>query len=95
MSEVLVIVEVVAMRDEQAFQDYRAQARVQGVARGVAVVGRGGHTIEGDPPYLEIMVQRWPSEQAFRDWQESDEYRPLRDIRRRAADLRIAVVPVI
>jgi uncharacterized protein (DUF1330 family) len=95
MSEVLVIVEVVRIRDAQAFDEYRAQARAQGAARGVAVLARGGSTFEGDPPYADIMVQRWPSEQAFLNWQDSEEYKPLRAIRQKAADIRIAIAPIV
>jgi hypothetical protein len=46
---------------------------------------------EGEP-VGRLLIQRWPSETAFREWQASEEYRPLRERRMRAADLRIAIV---
>jgi uncharacterized protein (DUF1330 family) len=41
------------------------------------------------------MVQQWPSAQAFTAWQQSEEYRPLLQIRQACAELRIATVPLL
>lgn len=92
---VLVIVEVRRVKDPERFAAYQAGARAQIERHGGRVVARGGTALEGEPPFGTLMVQQWPSAQSFTDWQQSDEYRPLRAIRLDCADLRIAVVPLI
>ena len=91
---VLVIVEVAAVRDPAMLKSYQLRAREQIGRHGGAVLARGGSMLEG-APFGPLLVQRWPSEQAFRAWQESAEYEPLRDLRRTCADLRIVVVPLV
>jgi uncharacterized protein (DUF1330 family) len=91
---VLVVVEVKAVHDAQQMNAYQAAARLQLAKYGGEVVARGGSSCEGDPPFGPLLLQRWPSAQAFRDWQESEEYRPLRELRQRSADIRIAIVPM-
>ena len=90
--EVLVLVEVRAVRDAAGLAAYQAEARKQMTQRGGVVIGRGGSSFEGDP-VGPLVVQRWPSEADFRAWQESDEYKPLRERRKRSADLKITIVP--
>ena len=92
---VLVVVEVRAVRDLEQFKRYQAGAREQIGRYGGTVIARGGSRVEGDPPFGALMIQQWPSEQAFRAWQESEEYRPLCAIRRGCADLRISTVPLL
>jgi uncharacterized protein (DUF1330 family) len=94
MSDVLVIVEIGAVRDQAALKSYQLGAREQIGRHGGTVLARGGSPFEGSPPFGPVLVQKWPSEQAFRAWQESAEYQPLRELRRACADLRIAVVPL-
>lgn len=89
---VLVIVEIAAVRDPAALKSYQLGAREQLGRYGATVLARGGSTVEG-APFGPFLVQKWPSEQAFRAWQASAEYQPLRDLRRSCADLRIAVIP--
>jgi uncharacterized protein (DUF1330 family) len=92
---VLVVVEVRSIGDADRFKKYQAGAREQIASYGGAVIARGGSPVEGDPPFGTLMIQKWPSQQAFMSWQESEQYRPLRDIRRSCADLRISVVPIV
>ena len=92
---VLVVVEVLGITDQEQFAAYQSQARVQLRERGGVLLGRGGAIYEGPALGLSAMVQRWPSEQAFRDWQDSDEYRPLLEIRRRVADIRLILIPEV
>ena len=94
-SEVLVVVEVRSVTDPEAMKTYQNGARQQIGAYGASVIARGGSTLEGAPAFGPLMVQRWPSEQAFRSWQDSEEYRPLRAVRESCADLRIAVIPLV
>lgn len=92
--EVLIIVEVQEIFDEEAFNAYRTQARQQLLERGGELLGRGGELFEGSPPLTgSVLVQRWPSEGAFREWQASDDYRPLLQLRKEAARLRLVLVP--
>lgn len=93
-SEVLVVVEIRSVKDPEALKSYQLGARQQIAAYGASVIARGGTTLEGLPPFGPLMVQRWPSEKAFRAWQASDDYRPLRALRKSCVDLRIAVVPL-
>ena len=90
---VMVVIEIEEVSDPVAMQDYQLLARAQIAERGGTVVARGGRCVEGEGggPFL---VQRWPSEAAFLDWQASDDYRPLLARRNAAARLRIAVVPI-
>ena len=93
---ILVIVEVQNIFDEATFEAYRAQARTQLLERGGELLGRGGALFEGAPPVAQaVLVQRWPSEEAFRTWQASDAYAPLLKLRNKAAQLRITIVPAV
>ena len=91
---VLVVVEIAEVRDPAALKTYQLGAREQIARHGGTVLARGGVTVEGIP-FGPLLVQRWKSELAFRAWQESAEYRPLRELRKSCADLRIAVIPLI
>lgn len=92
--EVLVIIETQEIIDETALKSYQAQAREQILERGGQLLGRGGSLFEGSPLLTgAVVVQRWPSEAAFREWQASEPYQPLLELRRRAARLRLTLVP--
>lgn len=91
---VLVIVEVSALHDPDQFKAYQLGTREQIGRRGGAVLARGGSSVEGSPPFQSLLIQEWPSARAFLDWQDSDEYRPLRSMRLASATLRIAIVPL-
>lgn len=92
---VLIIIETIDVMDREQFSTYQQQARHQLASREGVVVARGGEVFEGDPRSGPVLIQRWPSEKAFRDWQESDEYRPLLEIRQKAAKLRLTIVPEV
>jgi uncharacterized protein (DUF1330 family) len=92
--EVFVVVEIVDVLDEELLKTYQAGARAQVAGFGGTVIGRGVKTFEGEPQFAMLMIQKWPNEAAFRNWQESDAYRPLLQKRQRAAKLRIGIVPV-
>lgn len=93
---VIVIIEVQEVIDEAAHLAYREQARVQLLERGAELIGRGGTLFEGQPAAgSAVLVQRWPSEEAFRAWQASPEYAPLRAIREKAARIRILIVNAV
>ena len=92
---VFVVVEMTAVRDAEKLKTYQAGARAQLLERGGTVVARGSFPIEGEPPFGPLLVQKWPSEHAFREWQESEAYRPLKALRREAVSMRITVVPLV
>jgi uncharacterized protein (DUF1330 family) len=92
---VLVVVEIRQVFDSDRMRSYQEGARAQIAKFGGEVVARGGDPVEGAPPFGILMIQKWPSAEAFKKWQSSDEYRPLMERRRKAADLRIATVPIV
>jgi uncharacterized protein (DUF1330 family) len=93
--EVFVVVEIVDVRDAELLKTYQAGARAQVAGFGGTVIGRGVTTFEGHPEFAMLMVQRWPNEAAFRNWQDSEAYRPLRRMREQAVVMRIGIVPVV
>ena len=92
---VFVVVEIRSVDNADQFKAYQSGAREQIGTYGGIVIARGGSPVEGNPPFGALMIQKWPSEQAFRNWQESDEYKPLREMRRNCVDLRISIVPML
>lgn len=69
---VLVVAEIRAIYDEESFKTYQLGARAQLSKRGGKVLGRGTSMFEGEPPFGQLLIQRWPSEAAFREWQSSE-----------------------
>lgn len=93
--EVLVVAELQQIHDAEGLGVCQEGARSQIARFGGVVLGRGGASFEGSPPFERVLVQKWPSAEAFERWQNSDDYRPLRERRQRCADMRIAIVPVV
>ena len=92
-TEVFVVVEIQEILDGNALAAYQSEARQQLLERGGVLVARGNCTYEGSPAVGQMLIQKWPSETAFRDWQESDSYRPLLERRQACVKLRIAIIP--
>jgi len=90
---VFVVVEIVEVKDAELLKTYQAGARAQVAGFGGTVIGRGATTFEGEPEIAMLMIQNWPNEAAFRNWQDSDTYRSLRHMRERAVVMRIGIVP--
>jgi uncharacterized protein (DUF1330 family) len=91
--EVLVVIEIREVRDPAAFNEYQQGARAQFGGFGGSVFARGGAMFEGEA-FGPLMIQLWPSEAAFRAWQESEAYQPLLAKRQQAADMRMSIVPL-
>ena len=89
---ILVLVEVLAVMDPEGFESYRTQARKQMTRRGGVVVARGPCTPVEGQSFGPLLIQKWPSEAAFINWMESDEYAPLKSLRTVSAQLRICIV---
>ena len=95
MGEVAVIIEVVRVLDPTGLAEYQTAVRQQYQSFGGSMLARGESSVPGEQPFGPIMVQRWPNAQAFYDWQQSEDYRPLLELRRRSMELRMAVVPLV
>ena len=93
--EVYVVVEILEILDETELEIYLQGTRQQIRDLPGVLIARDAKIFEGPPIKVSMMIQRWPSEKAFRDWQESEAYRPLRERRLRAARHRIAIIPAI
>lgn len=96
MSEpVYVVVETLAVHDADGYRDYQSRARQQLLDRGGEVVARGDGHFDGSPPFGPVVIQKWPSRSAFVEWQQSEEYRPLKEGRSGHVDLRLTVLDAI
>ncbi len=91
---VFVVIEVVSVEDPAGLKTYVQQASELIGPLGGELVAQGGTPIDGEPGFAPLVIQRWPSEAAFRAWLESDAYQPLKEIRRASATMRGAIVPV-
>lgn len=57
----------------------------------LVIRGEGLAAIEGDWLPELFVVHKWPSGAAFRQWQDSPEYRPWRELRHEACDITITL----
>jgi uncharacterized protein (DUF1330 family) len=92
MGKILVVAETGTIRDDKRMEIYKQGAMPQITKWGGKILGIGNIPGEGEP-FATLMVQEWPSEERFREWQASEEYRPLAELRRAVADVRFALVP--
>jgi uncharacterized protein (DUF1330 family) len=91
---VFVVVEVVSVEDPAGLKAYAERAsKLIGPSGGV-ILGRGGVPVDGEAGFAPLVIERWPSESAFRAWLDSEAYQPLREIRLASATMRVAVVPI-
>jgi len=77
----------IEVRDGQAFARY-VQGHMESLrAAGGQFLAAGGRieVIEGDWTPRRVILHRWPTSKAFRDWYASDAYRPWRDLRHSAS----------
>lgn len=84
----------VTVRDPAAMSRY-AQGHAAALrAAGGEFLASGGHfeVIEGGWEPRRLVLQRWPSVSAYRDWYESAAYRPWRDLRWSASSTDMALV---
>ena len=89
-----VIGDVREVRDPDALAEYRRR-NTDAVARhGGRFVVRGGEleVLEGEWPTTRIVVIEFPDLAAARGWYESDEYAPLKALRRQASDTNLVIV---
>jgi len=89
-----VIGDVREVRDPDALAEYRRR-NTDAVARhGGRFVVRGGEleVLEGEWPTTRMVVIEFPDLAAARGWYESDEYAPLKALRRQASDTNLVIV---
>jgi uncharacterized protein (DUF1330 family) len=91
---VLVVIEVTSVKDPEGLKTYIQRASQLIGPLGGELVARGGIPIDGEPGFAPLVIQRWPSEAAFRAWLASDSYQPLNAIRLASATMRVAIVPI-
>jgi uncharacterized protein (DUF1330 family) len=89
-----VIADVREAWDAEALQEYRRRNTDAVAAHGGRFVARGGdhEVLEGDWDTLRIVVIEFPDMAAARTWWTSDEYEPLKPIRRGASTTNILLV---
>ena len=89
-----VIADVRDARDEDALAEYR-RGNSESVARhGGRFMVRGGalELLEGEWDTRRIVIMEFPDMAAARGWYESEDYAPLKELRRSASDTRIILV---
>jgi uncharacterized protein (DUF1330 family) len=91
---VFVVVEVVAVQDAAGLRAYAERASELIGPLGGVVLGQGGSPVDGEADFAPLVIERWPSEGAFRAWLNSEAYQPLRKIRLASATMRVAIVPI-
>ncbi len=91
---VFVVIEVVSVEDPAGLKTYVQRASELIGPLGGELVAQGGIPIDGEPGFAPLVIQRWPSEAAFRTWLDSDAYQPLNKIRLASATMRVAIVPI-
>ena len=89
-----VIADVREVRDQDALIEYRRRNTDAVAAHGGRFVVRGGEAtvLEGAWETVRIVVIEFPDAGAARAWWESDDYAPLKAMRREASDTNIVLV---
>lgn len=90
---VYLIVEI-EITDPTEYAEYIKLVPPTIAASGGRYLVRGGHAelLEGENPPKRMVVLEFPSTERARTWLESPEYRPVHDIRHRAASTRMVLV---
>ena len=91
---VFVVVEVVSVEDAEGLRTYSKRTSELIGPLGGVVVGTGAIPVDEEAGFAPLVIQRWPSEGAFRAWLDSEAYQPLRKIRLASATMRVAIVPI-
>jgi len=91
---VFVVIEVVSVEDPAGLKTYVQRASELIGPLGGQLVAQGGIPIDGESGFAPLVIQRWPSEDAFRAWLASDAYQPLRQMRLASATMRATIVPI-
>jgi uncharacterized protein (DUF1330 family) len=89
-----VIADVRDAHDQDALAEYRRRNTDAVANHGGRFLIRGGDSelLEGEWPTLRIVLMEFPDADAARAWWESEEYAPLKQMRRDASDTNILLV---
>lgn len=89
-----VIAAVTEARDQDALVEYRRRNTDIVAAHGGRFIVRGGdhQVLEGGWDPVRLVVIEFPDAAAARGWYESDEYAPLKELRRGASDTDIVLM---
>jgi uncharacterized protein (DUF1330 family) len=89
-----VLADVREVRDLDALIEYRRRNTDAVANHGGRFLIRGGEStaLEGDWPTQRIVLIEFPDGAAARAWWASDEYAPLKELRRGASDTNIILV---
>lgn len=84
----------VQVTDPTAYEEYRKGVPATIAAFGGRYLARGGalEVLEGDWVPRRAVILEFPSLAQLKAWYDSPEYRPLREIRKRASNSRLVVV---
>ncbi len=84
----------IEVTDPDGYTAYRERSGATVEKHGGRFLVRGGahETIEGDWDPVRLVVIEFPDVAAARRWYESDDYAPLRELRRSASTTNIMVV---
>lgn len=88
------VIAQIEVKDPGTYEEYRSRVAPTVAAHGGAFLVRGGEmeVLEGDWPMPRVIILGFPSVEAARAWYESDAYRPLRELRRSAAQANLILV---
>jgi uncharacterized protein (DUF1330 family) len=91
---VFVVVEVVSIKDPKGFGEYISRVPELMASYGGEILGRGGEGVEGEERFSTLVVERWPSAEAFRTMLKSEAYQPLSKIRHASCVMRVVIIPM-
>jgi uncharacterized protein (DUF1330 family) len=91
---VYVIANVTEARDREALAEYRRRNTATVAKYGGRFLVRGGEQValEGDWPGVRLVVIEFDDAEAAHAWWSSEEYAPLKELRRGASDTDIVLV---
>lgn len=92
-TETLVIITVKEVRDPDAIKRYTAAVAPQVAKHGGRTIAQGFELFEGESDAKLVVVQAWPSADAFRAWQADPDYAPWLKLRHEAATISMVIVP--
>jgi uncharacterized protein (DUF1330 family) len=88
------VIAEITVTDPDAYEQYKPLAGASVAAHGGTYEVRGGtlEPLEGEPPAGRVVVLRFDSLDAAREWYESDEYQAALPLRQAAANSRVFIV---
>ena len=87
------VIAIIDVTDAEAYQEYARQVPATIAKYGGRYLMRGGRMelAEGEWPGARTVIVEFPSLERAREWYDSPEYRPVRQIRQKSSRGRIAL----